>query len=496
MRTLAPHIKGTLPLIGVLVCSAILNVSNSGFPLGLHFDEIKKVEFVEEGSQDFCHPLLLLQAAKVVAAATGALTPLEIAVSGRLVSAIAGVAIACGVYVLLNERDDVKEAMIGGMAAALCPILVVHAHYFKEDMVLTACLIWTCVALLHVLAHPSRLRAACMGCLLGLAGSAHYKAILIVPVVLFVVCMERVRRPYREVIAVPHVQRGAAICCVASAIVVWSVVNYPAFLDFGALRYGLSYEWRHSLEGHDGVLLWPGRQWWTYHWRHSVLPGMTWPVACVGLGGLVLAVLRWPFAEPVDRLMAAFVVLYYLVPEASPTKPPPDDCRYVIPVVAGLCYFVGRMSGALVFVPGGAVRTLMALMVVGMLSWSGYVSVRLVCALAHDTRQDAAIHARALDGNVLFMRDATDWPHWTSRYFDLTALQRKGASYVVVSSFHYDRFASAATLPGQSDTVYSQARTFDLLFTYPYVEFRPPYRSYAFSNPVVRIVDVRRSATP
>lgn len=43
---------------------------------------------------------------------------------------------------------------------------------------------------------------------------------------------------------------------------------------------------------------------------------------------------------------------------------------------------------------------------------------------------------------------------------------------------------------GQSDKVYAMSRGYRELFKHPYTEIKPPYKSYAFSNPTIRIVDI------
>jgi hypothetical protein len=62
---------------------------------------------------------------------------------------------------------------------------------------------------------------------------------------------------------------------------------------------------------------------------------------------------------------------------------------------------------------------------------------------------------------------------------------------VAVSSFVYQRFAVGAALDAQAPAVHAAHRRFEELFALPYTEFAPDYRSFAFSNPVVRIIDLR-----
>ena len=65
------------------------------------------------------------------------------------------------------------------------------------------------------------------------------------------------------------------------------------------------------------------------------------------------------------------------------------------------------------------------------------------------------------------------------------------ADAIVLSSFHYERYMEASDWPGQDQSVYAQAMVFAKIFEMPYIEISPKYRSFAFSNPTIRIVDVR-----
>ena len=59
-------------------------------------------------------------------------------------------------------------------------------------------------------------------------------------------------------------------------------------------------------------------------------------------GGLAaLAALR-RLADPMDRLMVIYAVIYYGIIELSPMKPWPDPDRYALPLLVPLSYFLRR----------------------------------------------------------------------------------------------------------------------------------------------------------
>ena len=128
----------TLLVGAILVLATILNHAGNGFPLELHPDEGRKVEFVLGDTQDFKHPILLLQLVRGMRWLAPTDDPQRIAVMGRRVSAWAGVAAVVCAYALFRRSLDVRFALVGALVLAVSPILVVHAHYLKEDVLLTA----------------------------------------------------------------------------------------------------------------------------------------------------------------------------------------------------------------------------------------------------------------------------------------------------------------------------------------------------------------------
>ena len=58
----------------------------------------------------------------------------------------------------------------------------------------------------------------------------------------------------------------------------------------------------------------------------------------------------------------------------------------------------------------------------------------------------------------------------------------------------YDRFRVGSRLPGQDSAVYRTQARYEALFARPFIEIAPAYRSMAFSNPTIRIVDLRPAA--
>jgi hypothetical protein len=91
---------------------------------------------------------------------------------------------------------------------------------------------------------------------------------------------------------------------------------------------------------------------------------------------------------------------------------------------------------------------------------------------------------------VVFGRHSIERELDDRQYLTFQSLMNAGSDFLVVSSFQYDRFLEVANLQGQDSRVYEQAEEFRKLFELPFKEFRPAYRSFAFSNPVIRVVQL------
>lgn len=158
--------KGCLALL--LLCSLFLNVRNNGFPLGYHPDEVKKVAFIENGSQDFYHPVLLLQSVRSLNAVFDFTVPQEIAELGRFVSALAGAAVVGATFLLAKRQMPPPWAFLASAMTATSPLIVMHAHYLKEDLLFTCFFLFTLLQLLRTLDAPKMRNFACLGLAAGL----------------------------------------------------------------------------------------------------------------------------------------------------------------------------------------------------------------------------------------------------------------------------------------------------------------------------------------
>ena len=168
-------------LAPILAVSACLNLANLDFPFAFHADEPIKVDFIQHWTQNFNHPLLMLQLVRGANMALGLTERQEIAVLGRALIALCATTTVFLSYLLARRSMSARNAAVVAAAAAVAPTLVVHAHYLKEDTILTTCLMASILCFFFFVERPTLRSALALGVATGLAFSAHYKAILLVP---------------------------------------------------------------------------------------------------------------------------------------------------------------------------------------------------------------------------------------------------------------------------------------------------------------------------
>jgi hypothetical protein len=191
-------------------------------------------------------------------------------------------------------------------------------------------------------------------------------------------------------------------------------------------------------------------------------------------------------------------MVFYFVPEISPLKPWPDFSRYMLPVVPPLLYFgwQGIERAAMRRPSHGRHVWVFAAGFAALVLLPSYMSVRLVSGLDDDTRTQAAAWLGSRPGRAIFETYSGEGTSVRSVVeMDPAAWRARGVDYLVASSFMYDRYTTGARLRNQRPEVYRMHARYMDLFSRPYVEFAPTFRSFAFSNPVIRIVDLRDSTT-
>ncbi len=182
----APDRHFLLSAFAVSVTIAFLFHATPDMPLGTTPDEAKKAFFVLHGTQDFYHPILLLQTVRVLNSIFNYADINSIAALGRAVVAAFGGLYVFSTILLARLSMGAVPSILAGILAAAAPLTAVHAQNFKEDIVVAPMLVLSIITLLRLSALPTSARAVLFGIFAGLALSAKYigAIVILLPVLL------------------------------------------------------------------------------------------------------------------------------------------------------------------------------------------------------------------------------------------------------------------------------------------------------------------------
>ena len=470
-------------LIAVFFLALFLNISNNDFKLGYHNDEPHKVIFIKTNTQDFKHPVLMLQIVRAANWLTGFDAAQDIVILGRTIIAIFGALIVILAYFI--SRPALKEnGIYVAMLCATSPILVIHSHYMKEDIILTFFCLLSLLLLYRYIQNKNLTSIIGLGISTGFAMSSHYKGImlLIVYIVSPILSQLKDKRGYFK---------GLLISFVIS-IIVFIIINYPMFSDLDIFKAGIFSEWDHALMGHD-IKIYAFPELFGYHLINSIIPGMTVTLTLLALFFLLYSLLNWGKGFWYDRVLIFYVLVFYFAVELSPNKPSPGFIRYVIPIIPILLYFSCRSVTILfVWLKFKKAKVLPASFIALFCLWPLYESLQLVYELNHDTREIAERVIKDRRANAKFESySGPSWDVWSLTDLNIPQERSRGITHLVASSFRYERYIYGSKLKDQEPSVYEVHRKYEELFSYPFFEIKPTYKSFAFSNPTIRIIDIR-----
>ena len=337
MSDAAARTAGSLALLCIVALAWTLDTHNAGFPFQYHGDEGVKVAQLRDGTQNFLHPILMLQSIRatltVAPIVTGEVNQ-AIAERGRRVSAVyatATVVLAFCLFAYLSHPATRPGGRAMPLAAtllvAVAPIRVVHAHYLKEDTFLAATLTASLLAFLWFLERRDRVSLVLWGAATGLACASKYFGACVVlvfaltPLVADVGNRRSFFRDGRNALAV--------------GTLVFALVNFSGLGDPLGFLSGLAHESKHALLGHT-LRLFPWTHWMAFHFTHTLVPGLGLGVAVVGLAGMLLTLRRLrSFVSRGERILLLYTAVLYLLLELSPTKTHPAFIRYGLPLAPG-----------------------------------------------------------------------------------------------------------------------------------------------------------------
>lgn len=256
--------------------------------------------------------------------------------TGRIISSVAGAAMAVVVFLMLYRRTTLLGAAFGGLAIALAPALVVHSRFQSVD-VLGACLAAASLLFSSRLISPlegdlndqkSRMRLAIWaGVFAGLSAGTKYNGGLVF------LALVPLLWPLRTQDALRLIGIAAGVAALSFLISTPGVL-----LESGKFMEDFLFELRHSREGHGLVFVGtsPG---YIYH-LGNLLYGWGMLLLFLSIAGLVMALRAkqtWIYG------MAGFAIVFYLLIGSAEIK----FMRYVFPLIPVLAAAFGWWVGTL-----------------------------------------------------------------------------------------------------------------------------------------------------
>lgn len=494
-------IKKNFWLILILLLSTFLNFWHQDFPIEFHADEPKKVRFVLESTQDFMHPTLILQIARGVNWFVKLQDKQTVALIGRSISAISGT-LTVFIFFLIGSRFLKKTFnYLFTLAIALSPILIIHAHYFKEDMLFLATTSLTLYALIIFFQFPTFKSKVFVGIALGLALSSKYIAFLLIPVILlapFFFKKENIKSQIKSL-----------FISIVIALTIFMVINYAILVDFTTFWSGLTYELSHVVEGHAFkidhlqsnsqikalISITPLDFWFSFHLIYSLIPGLTLPIFLLVIFGLSYTIVNYKKLSKEEGIFLFFITLFYFVTECSPTKPFPDFMRYMIPIVPLLLYF--GIKGSQMACQKKVIALFLIPFIILSITYSFIDSTLLTYYLNADTRKDAHTWLALQEKNSI---KGENYSLCSNRiasiaFLDINKERTQGVEHLVACNFFYDRILMATKLKKCPTKIVELNAQYGKLFAMPYIEFKPKWRSFAFSNPTIRIIHIKEPSS-
>jgi 4-amino-4-deoxy-L-arabinose transferase-like glycosyltransferase len=302
---------------------AVISVGGSlgaiDFPFGTIGDVYAKVQAVTTGRTNYFHPLLMIelaQGASLIVQPQGSQSLVEV---GRLCAVLAGELLVFAMFRLARLVLPDLAALAAAAVTAATPLVTVHARIFKEDIFLAPLVVLALAALVGLLQAPAPRRAVLLGVLIGLAAGAKYIGAVMLPFAVVAIVLIPTPEPPRRL--------TRALTVAGMAVAAFLIVELPALRHLTRFRHGMTFEFGHSLKGHD-VPLSLNLTWGVFHLSQSLWPNLGLPLLALGLIGLAARLIAPSKRRMPLMLIANFAVFH----EASPLKPYPDFARYVLPL--------------------------------------------------------------------------------------------------------------------------------------------------------------------
>ncbi len=531
----ASHTGAMVVAVGLACLAMWLFTRNNDFPVGYHPDEASKAWQLLDprGHRNFNHPLLMLRAAECFNLWWQPGPEVrDVVIAGRhvsaLLSAIAVWALAMSGYVVLRWWG----LLLVGVVMALCPPLLVYAHYFKEDTSLiagVAVVVLGMVITLTARRSWAQLAGALIlgiGCALA-AGGKYLGVVAVIPA-----CAAIVAAPFGSVRdKTNHLRRFWLIpiqllAAAGVGVPLFVVINQTAFEDPWSLRVHthvashVEGEFEHATSEHGGVGMFTPNAFWAEVAASEVVPTL-WAMLLLGLG-------VWAMRPRLSRWGVGLVLMIVCFGGALSFNAIPFE-RYALPVTVLSHTAIAMLFAAMASrLAAGrwkiAAISVFGLAVVATVVVQGWRCMALNGQIADDSRQRLREWVATLPPGTRIVADNyTDlgsrgdpWRFpdqarvrqyivrrgYVAEGGSLDEMRRRGMQYVAIAGPSFNRYLLRWSMPaaGREAEFYQFAAFYrDLLDNHtPVWQSDPDPPSNAYINPVIRVyrIDTPRSPEP
>ncbi len=430
----------------IFALSAGIFLRHNDFPSFYHPDEPSKARQVIEGEYNFNHPLLLLQATRVIALAEGVeMRQQSVTEAGRTASALfAAGAVACLTLLAAHLRGTWAAAGVGLLLASNRHLYEL-AHYMKEDPALAFGVAVFFLMLARSWLAPTGVNFFLLGAGAALATSGKYLGAVVIPLALLPIFLGS-----RE----GRLRNGLIYLAGLAAVLV--AVNFPMLGALGELTTNVEREAGYAVGGHKGLTRSVPHGVYGAVFREATNP-LIWVLLGIYYGGLIL---RWRKTHPAEKTLALFPLVYVLMLSFSPKT----HHRYFLPDTLLFCTLAGMAmlpeAGRLT---RQAAKWLTAALVAGAIVWSVCQAAETDASFQNDARRALVAYVREhIPADAVIVQDkrvnlpSRDDPRQAdSPYFldqkllgklfaadegTVDELKARGIRYVAVAEGDYGRF--------------------------------------------------------
>lgn len=480
-----------------------------GLPYFYQIDECSKIDSVEEclkgnfKATKFFHPTFLIYSTTSLIYFYEKITMKETLkwekfLIGRFWMAFLG---ACTVFIIIimgMKYFSFLSGVLSGIFLSLSLLHICCSHYIKEDIPLV---FWITVGLFFIMGFIKNIKynylyVILSGLFLGFAASTKYIGFIISIIMFSLAIIIKYFGEFKKqkYIILRNIFVFTLIFFVF--LIIGFIIFTPYSLFADEFREGLKTEIDHNKNGHETVKFSPWEYYWLFHFKNSLISGMSLPLLIFCLIGII-----WAFKKGKSEniYIALCTIFIYMLIESSVLKPPPFFQRYILPVIMFLSLLGGIFAADLIIGRKSYKgKILLSCLIVLIFVPSIKNDFIFINSIKSDTRDEARrwlIKNAKRNTNVLayywapyniLIEDYFVNIFYTRRFEYINSFDDFNKfDYVVISSLHYSRFYD----------LYPQKLENEFKNHYQYImnnlklikEFKSDYPIYGFHNPIIKI---------